>query len=163
MSENVRNILILCTGNSARSIIGEVLVNALGAGRFRGFSAGARPTGRVNPHALALLREKGHDVSGLRSKSWDEFARPDAPRMDIVITVCDSAASEPCPLWPGTPLRLHWPLPDPAAVHGDDAAIRAAFEKTYEQLTRRLQTLMSLPLDKLSPEELKQKLRFSEL
>jgi len=163
MGENVRNILILCTGNSARSIIGEVLVNALGAGRFRGFSAGARPTGRVNPHALALLREKGHDVSGLRSKSWDEFARPDAPRMDIVITVCDSAASEPCPLWPGAPLRLHWPLPDPAAVHGDDAAIRAAFEKTYEQLTHRLQTLMSLPLDKLSPEELKQKLRFSEL
>ena len=159
MTERIRNVLILCTGNSARSIIGEALVNALGAGRFKGFSAGARPTGRVNPHALALLREKGHDVSGLRSKSWDEFTQPRAPVMDFVFTVCDSAAGEPCPVWPGAPVRAHWGLPDPAAVHGDEAAIRAAFEKAYAQLARRVEAFISLPLDELSPRELQHALR----
>ena len=158
MTRTAANILILCTGNSARSIIGEVLINHLGAGRFRGYSAGSNPTGKVNPHALALLAEKGHDTSGLRSKSWDEFARPDAPHMDFVFTVCDSAASEPCPVWPGAPVQAHWGIPDPAAAQGGEDEIRAAFELAYGQLTRRIKAFMALPLDEMKPQEKKQKL-----
>jgi len=139
------NILVLCTGNSARSILGEALLNKLGAGLgLRAFSAGSRPAGRVNPAALALLREKGFDVSGFRSKSWEEFAAPDAPRMDLVITVCDSAAKETCPVWPGAPLSVHWGIPDPAAVSGDAQEVRAAFEDAYRRLERRIKAFLAL-------------------
>lgn len=138
------NVLFLCTGNSARSILGEVLLTHLGGGALRGWSAGSNPAGRVNPYALELLAAKGHDTSGLRSKRWDEFAAPGAPTMDIIITVCASAAGEACPVWPGHPLTSHWPLPDPA-VHDGDAA-RAAFAETYHVLHRRLQALVALPL-----------------
>ncbi len=124
-----RNVLILCTGNSARSIIGEVLFNDLGQDRFRGYSAGANPTGQVNPHALAILREKGHDTTGLRSKSWEEFTGPRAPRIDFVFTVCDNAARAPCPVFPGPAVRANWPIPDPAAIRGSEADIRAAFAR----------------------------------
>ncbi len=139
------NILVLCTGNSARSILGEALLDKLGAGLgLRAFSAGSRPAGRVNPAALALLREKGFDVSGFRSKSWEEFAAPDAPGMDLVITVCDSAARETCPVWPGAPLSVHWGIPDPAAVSGDAREVRAAFEAAYRRLERRIKAFLAL-------------------
>jgi arsenate reductase len=137
------NILILCTGNSARSILAEHLFNTLGAGRVRAFSAGSKPAGAVNPHALALIASKGGDVSALRSKSWDEFEGPEAPVMDAVITVCDSAASEACPVWPGAPVRAHWGLPDPAGVEPEDAA-RAAFESTFQALEGRVKAVLAL-------------------
>ncbi len=147
------NVLILCTGNSARSIIGEVLVNDLGRNNgqvfFRGYSAGADPTGRVNSHALAILREKGHDTTGLRSKGWEEFTGDGAPRIDFVFTVCDNAARQPCPVFPGPAVRSNWPIPDPAAAQGSDADIRAAFLTAYEQLHRRITAFMALPLDEL--------------
>ncbi len=136
------NILILCTGNSARSILGEALYNALGEGRVQAFSAGSNPKGEPHPEALATLKRHGHEVSGLRSKRWDEFEAPGAPVMDAVITVCDSAASEPCPVWPGAPARAHWGLPDPANI--DDAqACRAAFEATYEALAARIRHVLA--------------------
>ena len=145
------NILVLCTGNSARSILGEALLNKLGAGLgLRAFSAGSKPAGQVNPAALALLREKGFDVSGFRSKSWEEFAAPDAPKMDLVITVCDSAAKETCPVWPGAPLSAHWGIPDPAAVTGDAREVRAAFEAAYRRLERRIRAFLAL-LEKNPP------------
>lgn len=137
------NILFLCTGNSARSILGEVLLSHLGGGAWRGWSAGSNPARRVNPFALELLAAKGHDISGLRSKRWDEFAAADAPPMDIIITVCASAAGEACPVWPGHPLTSNWPMPDPAAHDGD--AARAAFAETYAVLHRRLSALVALP------------------
>jgi arsenate reductase len=145
------NVLFLCTGNSARSILAEVLLNHLGNGDWRGFSAGSNPVGRVNPHALTLLQAKGHDVSGLSSKRWDVFAGPDAPAMDLIVTVCDSAAGETCPVWPGHPLTAHWGMPDPAAASGDAAAIDAAFLATYAALQRRLSALIAVPLAELSP------------
>lgn len=148
------NVLFLCTGNSARSILGEVLLNKLGGGDWRGWSAGSNPVGRVNPHALALLREHGHDVSGLSSKRWDVFAGADAPVMDVVITVCDSAAGEACPVWPGHPLTSHWGMPDPAAA-ADDATARAAFAETYDTLHRRLSALVALPFADLGKAEAK--------
>lgn len=138
------NVLFLCTGNSARSILGEVLLNHLGGGTLRGWSAGSNPAGRVNPHALELLAAKGHDIGGLRSKGWDEFAAPGAPHMDIIITVCASAAGEACPVSPGHPLTSNWPMPDPAEHDGD--AARAAFAGTYAALHRRLTALAALPL-----------------
>lgn len=131
------NILILCTGNSARSILGEAAFNTLGQGRLRAFSAGSHPTGRPNPHALNLLRAQGIDTAFARSKSWDAFAGPDAPVMDLVITVCDSAAGETCPLWPGAPLRAHWGLPDPHSP--------ADFARTWEALTARVRAFLALP------------------
>jgi arsenate reductase len=131
------NILVLCTGNSARSILGEALFTALGAGRIRGLSAGSAPKGEPHPLALQTLKAHGHDIAGLRSKSWDEFAGPDAPTIDAVITVCDNAAAEVCPVWPGAPVKAHWGLPDPAAI-GDPDAARAAFERTYAELERRI-------------------------
>ena len=147
------NILVLCTGNSARSILAESLLNRLGADRgIRAFSAGSKPTGQINPAAIALLREKGYPVEGLRSKSWEEFARPDAPEMDLVITVCDSAASEPCPVWPGAPLQVHWGIPDPAAVTEPEEAVRAAFEQAYERLERRVRAFLAL-LDEDLPQD----------
>ena len=135
-----KNILFLCTGNSARSILAESLVNdpSVGGGRFRAFSAGSHPKGQIHPLALATLQEHRHSVDGLRSKSWDEFGAADAPRMDYVITVCDNAAAEVCPMWPGHPATEHWGLRDPAAVEGSDAQRRAAFQATYDDLRRRI-------------------------
>lgn len=143
------NTLFLCTGNSARSVLAEATLNDLGHGRFRGFSAGNQPAGRVNPFALELLAARGHATAGVRSKSWDEFAAPGAPVMDFIITVCDNAAGETCPLWPGHPAAAHWGVEDPAAVEGSDDAKRAAFLTAYAILRRRIELLLTLPLDKL--------------
>ncbi len=150
-------VLVLCTGNSARSILGEVLFNTLGKGKFKAYSAGSKPAGKVNPGALEWLQAQGHSVAGLRSKSWDEFAVPGAPEFDFIFTVCDNAAGEACPLWLGRPATAHWGIPDPAHVQGDETR-RAAFKKTAEQLARRIQLFMSLPIDKLDKLTLKEKL-----
>ncbi len=158
MQDKQYNVLVLCTGNSARSILGEVLFNVLGKGRFIAHSAGSKPVGRVNPFALELLRQQGLGTEGLRSKSWDEFSAPGAPKIDFVFTVCDNAAGEACPIWPGMPFTAHWGIPDPAAVEGDDAAKRIAFRKASEQLARRIQLFMSLPIEKLDKLALKEKL-----
>lgn len=143
------NVLILCTGNSARSIIGEALISAEPG--FQAFSAGSTPKGEPHPAALAVLMAKGHDVSGLRSKSWDEFSGDDAPAMDIIITVCDNAAGETCPWWPGHPVQVHWGLPDPAAVEEMNFQ-RAAFEDTYASLQKRIKAMTALPLADMTPE-----------
>ena len=158
MQDKPYNVLVLCTGNSARSILGEVLFNVLGKGRFIAHSAGSKPAGRVNPLALELLQRQGHSVAGLRSKSWDEFAAPGAPQIDFIFTVCDNAAGETCPVWPGKPATAHWGIPDPAHVGGSDENRRVAFRKAYEQLARRIQLFMSLPIEKLDKLTLKQKL-----
>jgi arsenate reductase len=158
MSKKQYNVLVLCTGNSARSILGEVLFNMLGKGRFIAHSAGSKPVGRVNPYALELLQQQGHSIAGLRSKSWDEFAAPGAPEIDFIFTVCDNAAGETCPIWPGKPATAHWGIPDPAAVQGDDASKRAAFRKAYDQLARRIRLFMSLPIESLDKLTLKEKL-----
>src|SRR5512135_560753 len=157
MNDRQYNVLVLCTGNSARSILGEVLFNALGRGKFKAYSAGSKPAGRVNPGAIELLQERGFGVDGLRSKSWDEFAAPGAPEIDFIFTVCDIAAGETYPIWPGKPATAHWGIPDPAHVEGDEAR-RAAFRKAYEQLARRIQLFMSLPIEKLDKITLKEKL-----
>jgi arsenate reductase len=157
MSEKQYNVLVLCTGNSARSILGEVLFNTLGKGKFKAFSAGSKPAGKVNPGALEWLEANGHSTEGLRSKSWDEFAAPGAPQFDFVFTVCDNAAGEVCPVWYGSPMTAHWGIPDPAHVEGDEAR-RAAFKKAAEQLARRIQLFMSLPVEKLDKLALKEKL-----
>jgi arsenate reductase len=136
------NVLFLCTGNSARSILAEAYLNFAGGGRFRAFSAGSHPGGTVNPLALELLREKGIPTSGLRSKSWDEFAKPDAPRLDFVFTVCDNAAGEVCPLWPGKPVKAHWGVPDPAAAHGSEAEKRRAFLDAFTLLSGRIDAFL---------------------
>ena len=156
--EKIYNVLVLCTGNSARSILGEVLFDAFGKGRFVAWSAGSKPVGKVNPFALALLQQSGYSIEGLRSKSWDEFAAPGAPDIDFIFTVCDSAANETCPVWPGKPATAHWGIPDPAQVEGSDEAKREAFKKTYEQLARRIQLFMSLPIDKVDKMTLTKKL-----
>jgi len=143
------NILILCTGNSARSILAEALFNTMGAGRFQAFSAGSHPTGRVNPFAIEQVETLGYPVENLRSKSWDEFAAPGAPELDFVITVCDNAAGETCPLWPGQPVTAHWGFPDPAAVQGTDEEMRAAFAQTLHQIRNRVRLFLSLPLETL--------------
>ena len=147
--ERPYNILVLCTGNSARSIIGEALFNTLGAGRFKAFSAGSHPTGKVNPFAIEQVQALGYPLEGLRSKSWDEFAQPDSPQMDFIVTVCDKAAGEMCPLWPGQPVTAHWGFPDPAAVEGSDEEKRAAFASTLRQIRNRVQLFLSLPLETL--------------
>jgi arsenate reductase (thioredoxin) len=152
------NVLFLCTGNSARSIMAECVLNRLGVGRFRGFSAGSQPTGHVNPVALQLLRQAHIDVSQLHSKSWEEFARPDAPKLDFVFTVCDNAAKEVCPIWPGQPMTAHWGLPDPAKAEGSDAERHLAFADTLRMLTNRIGIFVSLPFDKLSQLSLQKKL-----
>ncbi len=152
------NILILCTANSARSILGEALINRLGAGRLRAYSAGSHPRGEPNPDALAMLADKGYDISGFSSKSWDVFSEPDAPKMDIVITVCDSAAGETCPLWPGTPVKAHWGIPDPAYRGETVQERRAAFEEAYRLLQLRVQALLALPLETMDAAELRRAL-----
>jgi len=148
MHAPIRNVLFLCTGNSARSVMAEALLNVLGKGRFTAFSAGSHPGGSVQPMAEALARELGY-AGGLRSKSWDEFARPGAPSMDIIITVCDNAAGEVCPVWPGHPVSAHWGVPDPAAVQGDEDTRRRAYLTAWATLRRRVELLLALPLDKL--------------
>jgi len=147
------NVLFLCTGNSARSIIAEAIMNREGRGRFRAFSAGSHPRGQVNANAIVLLRGLHYDVSTMRSKSWDEFAAPDAPRLDFVFTVCDDAAAEVCPIWPGQPMTAHWGMPDPAAAIGSPAEIALAFADAYRMLNNRIDVFMNLPLaalDRLS-------------
>ncbi|MCX7897805.1 MAG: arsenate reductase ArsC [Rhodocyclaceae bacterium] len=143
------NVLFLCTGNSARSILAEALLNAMGGGRFRAYSAGSHPTGRVNPYAIELLRQQGLPTEGLRSKGWEEFSALDAPVLDFVFTVCDAAAGEACPIWPGQPITAHWGVPDPAAVEGDEDAKRKAFFLAYSQLKKRIAQFVELPFDEL--------------
>jgi protein-tyrosine-phosphatase len=153
MTEQTYKVLFLCTGNSARSILGEALLNSLGQGRFRAYSAGSHPGGRVNPFALELLAKNGLPTQELRSKSWDEFAAPGSPAFDFIFTVCDSAAAETCPVWPGHPMSAHWGIPDPAAVEGEDEVKRKAFRDAFVRLQRRISLLVNLPLhslDKLS-------------
>jgi protein-tyrosine-phosphatase len=151
------NVLFLCTGNSARSILSEAILNRKDPGRFHAFSAGSRPAGKVNPHAIELLRRLGYETAGLRSKSWDEFAAPAAPRLDFVFTVCDNAAAEVCPIWPGQPITAHWGVPDPAALAGSDDEKRKAFEAAYVALDRRIGLFTSLPLRSLSQLAIREK------
>jgi arsenate reductase len=153
MQHKTYDVLFLCTGNSARSILAEALLNALGGGRFRAYSAGSHPTGEVHPRALELLRSLGLPTAGLRSKSWGEFASPGAPALDFVFTVCDKAAGEVCPLWPGQPMTAHWGVEDPAAVSGSEAQIERAFRDALQALRRRIELFLALPLaaiDRLS-------------
>ncbi|MDG4550806.1 MAG: metalloregulator ArsR/SmtB family transcription factor [Candidatus Contendobacter sp.] len=154
----VYNVLFLCTGNSARSILAEATMNHLGQGRFRAFSAGSFPTGKVNPYTLKLLELQGIPTEGLRSKSWDEFAAPDAPPLDFVFTVCDNAAGEVCPIWPGQPMTAHWGVEDPAAAEGDDAQKMLAFRKALRELENRIRIFMNLPIRALDKIKLKSKL-----
>jgi arsenate reductase len=154
----LKNVLFLCTGNSARSILAEAYLNAAGSGRFRAHSAGSHPAGNVNPFALELLQKYRLPTEGLRSKSWDEFARPGAPKLDFVLTVCDNTAGEVCPIWPGQPLTAHWGVADPAAVAGDDEARRKAFFRAFTELKTRIDLLLALPLEKLDRLAIKRKL-----
>jgi len=151
-------ILILCTGNSARSILAEALIQKYGGKRFRRYSAGSHPVGKINPVAIELLSSYGHPVDGLRSKSWDEFTLPDAPVLDAVITVCDNAAGEVCPVWPGNPVKAHWGMEDPAAFKGKFHEKLSVFEIVYRKLQRRIELLMDLPTNKLGPSELQNSL-----
>jgi arsenate reductase len=152
------NVLFLCTGNSARSQMAEVILNRLGAGKFRAFSAGSQPAGYVHPMALQMLKNAHYDPYKLRSKPWDEFARPNAPQLDFVFTVCDNAAKEVCPIWPGQPMTAHWGLPDPAKAEGGEAERNLAFADALRMLTNRISIFVSLPLDKLSKLSLQKKL-----
>ena len=152
------NVLFLCTGNSARSILAEAYLNSAGKGRFTAYSAGSHPAGKVNPFALELLEKNRLPTTGLRSKSWEEFARPGAPKLDLVFTVCDNAAGETCPLWPGKPVTAHWGIADPAAVTGPDDAKRKAFLRAFSELSTRINLLLALPVDKLDRLTLKRKL-----
>jgi arsenate reductase len=149
VSEDAYGVLFLCTGNSARSILAEALMNHWGQGRFIAYSAGSRPTGRVNPYALALLERMRMPLESPRSKSWDEFAGPDSPRMDFIITVCDSAAGEICPIWPGRPMTAHWGVEDPAAVMGSEFEKTQAFRKAFNELEHRVRIFASLPVASL--------------
>lgn len=156
--EKIYNVLFLCTGNSARSIIAEAILNRLGAGRFTAFSAGSHPAGTVNPHALALLKRLNYPTERLRSKSWEEFAAPSPIVLDFVFTVCDNAAGEVCPIWPGQPMTAHWGLPDPAAVVGSDVEIALAFADAHRMLSNRISIFVSLPLNKLDALSLQKRL-----
>jgi arsenate reductase (thioredoxin) len=146
VGNKIFNVLFLCTGNSARSIMAEVIMNRAGAGKFKGYSAGSQPKGQIHPYTLDLLRKTHYDVAGLRSKSWSEFSRPDAPKLDFVFTVCDDAAKETCPVWPGQPMTAHWGVPDPAAATGTEAEVRLAFADAFRMLSNRINIFVSLPL-----------------
>lgn len=153
------NVLFLCTGNSARSVMAEALMNRLGEGRFRAFSAGSYPKGQVNPHVKRVVESLGYALSDFRSKSWDEFATADAPQMDFVFTVCDDAAGEVCPIWPGKPATAHWGIPDPAAATGTEAEIELAFVEAARRLRNRIELLIALPVEKLDHLSLQARLR----
>jgi protein-tyrosine-phosphatase len=159
MSEKIYNVLFLCTGNSARSIMAEAILNRAGGARFKAYSAGSYPKGEVNPHAITLLKKLDYDISGLRSKSWDEFTKPGAPEFDFIFTVCDNAAGEVCPIWPGHPMTAHWGIPDPAAVEGTETEIALAFAEAYRMLNNRITLFVSLPLEAIERTALQQKLR----
>lgn len=159
MPDGVYNVLFLCTGNSARSVLAEAILNKIGAGKFKAYSAGSQPKGQVNPNTLQLLERLGYDTSGYRSKSWSEFARPGAPDLDFVFTVCDDAAGETCPVWPGQPITAHWGIPDPAATTGTDAQIALAFSEAYRMIEKRIQAFAALPLAALDSMTLRDKLR----
>ena len=152
------NVLFLCTGNSARSVLAEAYLNSAGRGTFKAYSAGSKPGGRVNPYALELLDKSGIETAGLRSMNWDEFAQPGAPKMDFVFTVCDNAAAEPCPYWPGQPMTAHWGVPDPAAVEGSDEDKRGAFRDALSVLSTRINLLVNLPVEKLDRLAIKRRL-----
>jgi arsenate reductase (thioredoxin) len=158
MKARIYNVLFLCTGNSARSIMAEALVSTMGNGRFRGFSAGSMPTGRVNPFAIEKVKATGY-AAELRSKSWNEFAMPDAPQMDFIITVCDNAAGEACPHWPGHPATAHWGFDDPAAVDGADDDKRAAFDRVFHQIEACIAALVALPVDAMDGDSVRQAVR----
>ena len=158
MTERIYNVLILCTGNSARSIMAEALINTMGQGRFRAYSAGSHPTGKVNPFAVEKVESVNYPTETLRSKSWDEYATPDAPKMDFIITVCDNAAGEMCPVWPGQPISAHWGFEDPAAVEGTDAEKRRAFEQTFRHMMNRVRLFVNLPLKMLDQTAIKREL-----
>jgi protein-tyrosine-phosphatase len=158
VTERLYNVLFLCTGNSARSILAESLINHWGKGRFKGYSAGSFPKGTVHPYALDLLRKLGLPCEAMRSKSWDEFATPDAPKMDFIFTVCDQAAGEPCPVWPGNPMTAHWGVPDPAAVEGSEIEQRQAFRDGFRALENRIKLFTSLSMPALDRLALKREL-----
>lgn len=159
MSGDTYNILFLCTGNSARSILAEAILEREGNGQFKAYSAGSQPAGKVNPHALELLTSLNYKTDKFRSKSWNEFAADDAPQMDFVFTVCGNAAGEVCPVWPGHPASAHWGIPDPASVTGSNTEIRQAFEEAYTRLNTRIANFIKLPLDSLDDQSLKQELQ----
>jgi len=159
MSDRTYNILFLCTGNSARSVLAEVLMNRLSNGRFQAYSAGRHPAGEVNPFTLELLHSKGFATDGLRSKNWDEFAGPNAPAMDFVITVCDKAAGEVCPIWPGQPMTAHWGFEDPAAAQGSGEARGKVFLKVFVEIARRIELMLALPIEKLDRLALERRVR----
>lgn len=158
MDNKIYNVLFLCTGNSARSIMAEALVSTMGNGRFRGFSAGSQPGGSVNPFAIEQVKTTGYPVDNLRSKSWDEFAGPDAPPMDFIFTVCDNAAGEVCPYWPGRPMSAHWGFEDPAALHGSDAEKREKFLQVFQQIQARVNSFVNLPVASLEQSALQREL-----
>jgi arsenate reductase (thioredoxin) len=158
-SQRPYNVLFLCTGNSARSILAESLLNHWGKGRFKGYSAGSFPKGEVHPLAFGLLKRMNLPSEGLRSKSWDEFAVPEAPPLDFIFTVCDNAAGEVCPIWPGKPMSAHWGIPDPASAQGSDAEKAFAFRKAFAALEARIKALIALPLESLDPMALRETLR----
>jgi arsenate reductase len=159
MTDRIYNVLFICTGNSARSILAEAVMNHLGRGRFRAYSAGSFPRGEVHPMTLEVLRSEGYDVSTLRSKSWDEFSGVDAPKMDFIFTVCDRAAGESCPAWPGQPITAHWGFPDPAAVTGSHDEVFKAFANIEFQIATRIRLFLSLPIDKIDSLSLQTQLR----
>ena len=158
MADQPFSVLFLCTGNSARSILAEAILNRLGAGKFRAYSAGSHPKGQVNPHTIQLLQNLNYDTSGFRSKSWNEFARLGAPPLDFVFTVCDNAAGETCPVWPGQPMTAHWGVPDPAEAKGNTAEIALAFKDTYRMLNQRIGIFTALPLRSLDQLSLQNRL-----
>jgi len=158
MADRLYNVLFLCTGNSARSIMAEAILNRAGIGKFRAYSAGSQAKGHVHPYAVDLLKKVHYDVSGLRSKSWKEFSGPEAPKLDFVFTVCDNAAREPCPVWPGQPMTAHWGVPDPALATGTEAEVRFAFADTLRMLTNRINIFVSLPMKSLDQLTLQRRL-----
>ncbi len=158
MGDQIYNVLFLCTGNSARSILAEAILTRVGAGRFKAFSAGSHPKGAVHPYTLQLLKTLNHDTSFARSKDWEEFAVPGAPEMNFVFTVCDNTANEPCPVWPGQPMTAHWGVPDPAAVEGTDAEKHLAFADAYRMLNNRISIFVSLPMNSVDKLALQKRL-----